>query len=208
MALSTFTLRDKRGNTFESFSIPQEIITGTGSTPKPRLRVDPGQTAFFEGREFRSFKEFSIAAGATLVMRFTSAVDFVLHTQRLTVLSGTLRFAAVADATSGGSFSTIPNITVNRMSTAPVVTSQCVFASGGTSTGGTETDVQLVSAVSDGGLLGGAAVLSVGNATDEPRGLPAGVYHLRFQNTSSETAVGVYALSWSEQAAPSIVIST
>lgn len=205
MALNSLSLWDKNGRTFESF-FPRELITGTTVGPNPRMRVDPGQTSFFEGREFRAFKEFSIAAGATLVIRAVCGTDFILQNQRFTILSGTLRIAALTGASSGGAYTTFPNVTVNRMSTAPVVTSQMALGSGGTSTGGTETDVQLVSAVSDGGILGGAAVLSIGNTADMPRGLPAGTYHIRLQNTSSEAAVGVYAVAWSEEYPAALII--
>lgn len=47
-----------------------------------RIRVDVGQTGFFEGREFRSYFEFStdvspstaIAVGASRTFKFTSPV--------------------------------------------------------------------------------------------------------------------------------------
>lgn len=39
---------------------PAAIMTGSTN---PRLRTDNSQTSFFEGREFRTFYEFSIATG-------------------------------------------------------------------------------------------------------------------------------------------------
>jgi hypothetical protein len=45
-----------------------------------RIRVDSGQTGFFVGKEARTFYEFSIASGATQVIKVVSPVDTILQT--------------------------------------------------------------------------------------------------------------------------------
>lgn len=42
-----------------------------------RLRVDSGQTGFFEGREFRTFYEMNIASGASVYIRFVSQLGML-----------------------------------------------------------------------------------------------------------------------------------
>ena len=107
---------------------------------RSRVRVDVAQTSFFEGREFRSFIELSIAQGATQVVKVVSPVDFVLFQQSLTVDAGGIRFAAVTGGTEGGSFSTsLPVIGKNRMTDRPLpyYDAQLTMATGGTHSGGT-----------------------------------------------------------------------
>jgi hypothetical protein len=49
------------------------------------LRVDIGQTAFFEGREFRTFRDLSLAAGTTYTAKVIVPVDTILFNVSLTV---------------------------------------------------------------------------------------------------------------------------
>ena len=63
------------------------------------MRVDASQTSFLEGREFRVFHEFSLAAGASQWLRFVVPLDVVIYGRVLTVVQGNLRFAL---STGGG----------------------------------------------------------------------------------------------------------
>ncbi len=126
-----------------SSDIPREIITGTGADPRPRMRVDVGQTGFWEGRMFRTFYEFNIAAGQTAVVRFVAVEDFILHKQELMLDGGWLRFSAVLGGTAGGTFTAAQTIGLNRMSNRPVPNHEPLsgFSTGGTHTGGTEVEI-------------------------------------------------------------------
>ena len=79
---------------------PDDLLTGTKEGFR-RIRVDQAQTGFFEGREFRTFAELDIPSGQSLVLRFTSLVDFILFAQNLSVDQGAIRLSAITGGTSG-----------------------------------------------------------------------------------------------------------
>ena len=83
--------------------------------PTARLRVDQAQTGFFEGREFRTFAEFDIPSGQSRVLRFASPVDFILFAQNLSIDQGAIRLSAITDGVSGGTWTALPVIGKNRM---------------------------------------------------------------------------------------------
>lgn len=179
-----------------SFAIPKILLTDSEG-PSQRLRVDVAQTGFFAGREFRTFYEFSIAAGASVYLKFVSPIDFQLFEQSLTVDAGSIRFAAYTGGTEAGSFNTaLPIIGKNRMASRPqpYYNAQITLHTGGSVSGGTEVEVFRV-------ITSGATAqqVTVGGAQSTERGLPAGTYYLRLQNISSGTATGVYSLFWEER---------
>jgi hypothetical protein len=162
-----------------------------------RWRVDIGQTGFFEGREFRTFREFSIASGASLYLKFTSPVDFILFEQSLTVDAGAVRFTAITGATEATPFNTaLPVIGKNRMAARPepFYLAQAQVSAGGTITGGTVVELfRVVSANAT------AQQQTVGGASQTERGLAAGSYYLRIENIGNATTTGVYSLFWEER---------
>lgn len=168
--------------------------TGDKASKYARLRVDNGQTGFFEGREFRSFYEFSIAPGATVVGKFVCPVDFILWSQMLSVDSSIIRLKAVLGGTEGGAFTSLPVIGKNRMveRRSPYYEARATIGMGGTHTGGLLVDVQRASAGT-----GGNASSHV--ALSDERGLPAGTYYLTLENVGSQTGTGVYSLWWEER---------
>lgn len=163
-----------------------------------RLRVDPGQTGFFEGREFRSFVEFSLASAASVTMRFTCPVGFILFGQSILLDEGRIRFEARTGATPVGSFSVAhPIVGKNRLPErrAPYYEAQATLDTGGSTTGGTLVEVVRVNA----GTAGGQANTAGGLVSDE-RGLPAGTYYLTLTNIGTGSCTGVYSLWWEERA--------
>jgi len=163
----------------------------------PRLRVDSAQTGFFEGREFRSYYEFSIAAGATARLKYTANTEFILFNQTLTVDAGGIRFTAVAAATEATAFSSaLPIIGKNRMleRLQPYYNAANTIHSGGTYSGGTVVEVVRVVASQS-----TAQESTVGGLIADERGLPEGVYFLNLENISNGTATGVYSLFWEER---------
>lgn len=182
------------------FGLERRLITSDPDSlnSRPRLRVDIGQTSFFEGREFRTFYEYSIAAGATVVFKFVSPVNFILNRQELNIDDGKVRLSVVATGgTEGGTFSTaLPVIGRNRMSERPTpnYASQVTVSTGGTHTGGTEVEViRLVTSNAT------AQQISVGSSVSDERGLPAGTYYVRINNFGSGAATGTYNISWEER---------
>lgn len=140
-----------------------------------RLRVDPAQTGFFEGREFRTFYEFAIPSGQSVTLKFTSAVDFILFQQSLTVDAGGIRLTAITGATESTAFATaLPVIGKNRMTSrrqypGGYYAAQATVSTGGSVTGG--AIVESVRVVTSGAT---AQQSTVGGQTADERGLPAG----------------------------------
>ena len=71
-----------------------------------RLRVENGQTGFFAGREARTFYEFSIASGATQVIKVVAPVDTIVEDLALELDLASVRLELVTGGTEGGTFST------------------------------------------------------------------------------------------------------
>lgn len=194
MPLHELTLIDRAGFERTSDNI-LELITGTGVDPRPRLRVDVEQTGFFEGRIFRSWYEASLPAGQTAHMRFVATKDFIIHKQSFVIAVGYCRFSALTGSTPSGAWTNTPRIGVNRMSNRPLplYEATCSLQIGGTSTGGTEVEVELLKSAGN-----SQQSQTVGGPFGSSRGLPAGEYYLRVQNLGNDTATGIYSLEWEE----------
>lgn len=172
-----------------------DLMTDGGYGESRRLRVDNGQTGFFAGREFRSFYEFSIPTGQSIVIKFSSPVDFVLFQQSLSVDAGGVKYTAEVSGTAGGTFTPMPVVGKNRMAQRPTPYYEAVatIGQGGTFSGGTILDLARV-------VTAGATAqqITVGMTSDE-RGLPAGDYYIRLAALGNGTATGVYSLFWEER---------
>lgn len=176
---------------------PAFLLTGIYSDKRPRIRVDEGSTGFYEGREFRMFVEFDIPALSEIWVRHTITKNFILHDQRISVNSGTIRWTAnAAMATSPGPWTVATMRRRNQMTEqpSPFFTSGSTIEVGGpnSATGGFVVDAMLVAA---GNGAGSASVVQNAGL----RGLAAGVYHARLQNTAAQNAVGVYDWWWEER---------
>lgn len=172
-----------------------------------RLRVDVAQTGFFEGREFRSYKELNIAALTTYVMKIVVPVNIIIQGLDVQIEAGWLRLSSHVGGTEGGSFSeTLPIRPKNNMTAGkdhratyngnntvylPVV----VITAGGTHTGGTELDVSRLKA--SGNTQQGS---SVGQSNDDSRGIGPATYYFRLQNLHATDAItGVFQARWEER---------
>lgn len=187
---------------FDPVRWPLDLFTSDDVTRR-RMRVDVAQTGFFEGREFRTFKEISIGSGATLVMRVTIPVNTVLQHVGLTLDSGSIKLRTVAGGTPAGTFSeTLPVIPKNNMTGGefpapplPLYAAQNSVESGGTAlTGGVDIDVIRIVVANASGQSA-----SVGNTQDDARGVGPGAYYWVFNNFGSGTATGVFSSFWEER---------
>lgn len=143
-----------------------------------RLKVDAGQTGFWEGREFR----FDYEISSPVVFKFSSPIDFILQSQTLLSHDGdaTLTVWASNQGVPSGTFSTEPQILPNNaMSSSPIYTRQISITTGGDFTP-TDSDPNLAREyikVSTSSFT--AFQTTVGGSVQE-RGLPAGDYYLMF----------------------------
>lgn len=143
-----------------------------------RIRVDQGQTGFWEGREFR----FDLEISAPIVVKFSSPVNFILQSQSLESREGLATFTAyrAADGVPSGSFvgDDIANSPNNAMSDTPAYTQQTVITSGGTFT--PNQGVMPRESIKVKASTSNAQRQTVGGAAIKERGLPAGDYYLLF----------------------------
>lgn len=174
---------------------PPKILMTDGDGDYARLRVDVGQTSFFAGREFMVLHEFSIASGASQVIKVVTPVDTIVQKFSAEIELASLRVELVAGGTEGGTFSTpLTILKTNLMSTASNYSGQVTMAIGGTHTGGTVADVLVL----DSGDNENKAVQSTATETS-PIGFPAGTYYIRLINTDGATAPGIFRARWEER---------
>lgn len=166
-----------------------------------RVKVDPGQTSFFEGREFRAYRELNLAAGATLVIKAVVPNNMILTALSLELESGQMRVATVSGGTPAGTFAeVIPIFNRNNMTVGndrrAAITPQVVLTAGGTHTGGIELDVLRVRTVTNQGTSHSS---TVGASTGDERGVAPGTYHWRLVAAAGDPCVGVFRASWEER---------
>jgi hypothetical protein len=164
--------------------------------------------AFWEGREFRTFKELNIANGATYVIKVVVPVDTVFYGLELAIDDGRLRVGTYAGGTSGGVFGeTLPRFNANNMTpgenlkntyppgTAPYAP-QVLLTAGGTHTGGTELDVQRLRVANSAGMA--ASIANGTNLLGSERGVAPATYHFRLLALSGPVT-GVFRARWEER---------
>jgi len=174
---------------------PPLVLMTDSNGPNARLRVDIGQTGFFAGREFRTFRRLSIGAGAGLVIRAVVPINVILFGLTLELVDGWVDVETVVGGTPAGTWSeTLPVFNRNNMAGTPAYAAQAVLTSGGTHTGGTILDV--LAARASGAT---AQAASVGASLSDERGIAAGTYYFRLTNPGSGTATGVFRAWWEER---------
>lgn len=154
---------------------PANLVTGT---TKPRLRVDVGQTGFFEKREFELFREFAVATTGTYVLRVVSPVNFILQELDIGLEAGTARLTTFSGGVPTGVFSeTLPYVAANTMTeTPPAYAPQIVITAvptGGSLAGGSPIRVTRIKAADNSNFAA-----SVGSSPDLVAGRAPGTYYL------------------------------
>lgn len=173
-----------------------DLLTDGGYGDAARLRVDPDQTSFWQGLQYRTFREINIPNGATLVLRVNAAVNTVLYDVSLTLDAGAVRLRTMTGGTEGGAFSeALPIIRKNTMTDCPLIPAQNAITAGGTHAGGTDIDIiRLVAANAT------AQQSSVGSKAFDQRGVGPGVYYWVLTNIApSGAATGVFSSFWEER---------
>ncbi len=174
-----------------------DLMTDDGYGEYRRLRVDVGQTGFFAGREFRTLYEFSIATGASQVIKVIAPCDTIVQMFAAELQTAKLRVELVYGGTEGGSFtSSLAIFKTNTMSTSSNYIRQVTMTTGGTHTGGTLVDLLLLKS-GDGTSESKDVVTTASESL--PVGFPAGTYYIRLVNTDGATATGVFRARWEER---------
>ncbi len=158
-----------------------------------RAKVEHDQTAFFEGRIFRTFKEWQVATTAVYTVKVVTPINLVLSTLGIQLDQGSARLESLIQVTEGGSFSEVlPKFAVNYMTTVPhpVPTSQITVTAGGTVTGGMLLDPLRIKTGNNSNFA-----TSVGGASNYKIGIAPGTYYLKLTLTD---AIGVLRITWEE----------
>lgn len=168
---------------------PAKLMTD-GDGTYARLRVDPGQTNFWSGKQFRTFQKFSIASGASVAVRATVGVNIVLYETSFSTENSSIEVQLKAGGTADGPWTAMPIIRKNTMTTAPVITSQVAIDYDGGHAGGVLIDLLRVTA-------GNKQASVSGEATE--RGVGPGTYYYVITNTGNQSATVVFSGWWEER---------
>ena len=152
------------------------------------MLVQMQSMGFWRGKQFRAYREFSLAGAGTLTLRFVCAKDFLLTSQSLYVDDGAARLVVSTGGTPAGSWVAVPTVNAMfRIGIDPVTSN--ILTSGGSVTGGTEREVLRSDS-------GGGAGIGFDNRISGVRGLPAGTYY--FTITATGTTTGMYSFEYEE----------
>jgi hypothetical protein len=179
--------------------LPSKFYTdGNGAGPSSRLRVDVGETGFYAGRDFRTFKEITLAANATIQIKATFTTDAIVQGLGIGVDSGyaILRVYNSSITETVPFTDPLPVIGANRMDgrPTPYYSSGTTWLSGGEFTGGTLLDVIHVKS---GGNTNQASTHE--GVVPGARGIPAGSYYLRITNMENSDTSVVFKSRWEER---------
>lgn len=174
---------------------PPKVLMTDGDGPYARMRVDVGQTGFFAGREFRSFYEFSIASGASQVIKVIAPVNTIVQIFEFELDLAELRVELRVGGTESGTFATaLPVIPANSMTTASGYASQVTMTTGGAHTGGTVYDLlHLYSGANQNKAVQSSASEAL------PQGFPPSTFHISMHNIDGATATGIFRTRWEER---------
>ena len=111
----------------QTVELPSDMMTSTKEGIR-RLRVDNGETGFYDGRMF----EFRRKITSPIVFRFVSTVPFMLHGQQISCSEGDIELFtwSSADVTASGTWTPMPYWNQNEVNTS--YARQATVSSGGT----------------------------------------------------------------------------
>lgn len=159
-----------------------------------RLFVEDGNSAFYQGRQYFTFSEYSIAQGAVGVYRIVLTQDVIMRDFFVLLTVSNANVEIVSGGTAGGTFNNTLTIqSTNNMLRTPVRASTTTMTYGGTLTGGTVLDKFVL-------ISGNNLNQAIGGLGGEqfPVGFPPGTYYVRITNTGSTTATGLFKARWTE----------
>lgn len=185
----------KNGNVNQAsfVQLNPDLMTDGGYGERRRVRVDVGQTGFFAGREFRTFKEWEVATTSSYVIKAVVPINIILFELNVQIEEGSVRIETVSGGTAGGTFSeSLPIFATNNMSEKPqpAYVNAVTLTAGGTHTGGTVLDVLRAKASGNSNFSA-----SVGSSIAE-RGVSANTYYFRITLTA---AIGTFKARFEER---------
>lgn len=159
-----------------------------------RLFVEDGNSAFYEGRQYFTFHQFSVAQAAAGVYKVVVTEDVIMRDFFVVLELSAATAEIVTGGTEGGTFDTTLSIQrTNNMLRTPARATTSTMSYGGTHTGGTVLDKFLLNS---GNNLNQAVGAQGGEQF--PVGFPPGTYYVRITNTGNTTATGLFKARWTE----------
>lgn len=154
------------------------------------LMVCMQSMGFWQGKQFRCYRQITAAGAGTAQFRFTCARDFLLNAQQLYCDDGRIEVKIFTGATPSGVWTPIATTNAkNRIGAAALYVNQNVPEAGGTFTGGTERELLIADS-------GAGQGVGYENRILGDRGLPAGTYY--FTATFPGAVSALYAFEWEE----------
>lgn len=181
---------------YERYGLPPQVFTAAPNVrlSESRVAVDVGQTGFFEGREFRMFRE--LTDNTSFVIEAVLPINVILTSLSIELVEGECRLDTVVGGTPSGTFGTpVPTFNRNNMTEAPSYTGQVTLNEGGTHTGGTLLDLVLARAADNSNFAS-----NVSNSSNDSRGIAPDTYYFRVSSIG-ETLRGTIHATWEERPA-------
>lgn len=179
--------------------IPVDVLTSSGTPGVRRVQVDIGQTGFFAGREFRSFRELAITATPLVVRVIVPAglKGIILQDVQLSCYQGSIQMRSYRVATPGGSWASVPVWPNNGIPDVAGYVGQVTVEQGGTITSPSQQSDTIVAYANE---TGKSSTTTVSGLHGE-RGLPPGTYYLEFSRLSDTTVdgLGIFSAIWEER---------
>lgn len=150
---------------------------------------------YVEGRQFKSFYDFSLTTAQEVVFKFVSPVDFEIISEWASITEGEIEIKVYKGGTPSGTFNSAAPVIGQNLSTErplPYYESLVTLASGGTHTGGTQLETVRVKSAN-----ATAFQSSVGALGIEKWFFPADSYYIHIKCITASK--GVYNLRWEER---------
>jgi len=174
---------------------PNDLLSSNKEGTR-RIKVSEGDTCFFEGRQFYTFKEFDIPNNSSETIKVVAQGDTIVQRFGASLLIGGLRIELVTGGTEQSGFTgQLSALQSNNTSVAPDRTATVSFENGGDHTGGDVVDLLLLDAGTD---RGNRQPLSSNVTEDLLLGFSAGTFYIRLTNTGNEDCRGVFRARWEE----------
>lgn len=169
---------------------PPKVLMTDGDGPYARLRVDQSQTAFWAGREFRTFQKLTIPSLGQVAIRATVPVNIVLYETSFSTDGASIEVELKVGGSAAGPWTSMPVLRKNTMSVTPVITNQVTLDYDGAHTGGAVIDFLRIPA--------GNKASNTSSAQSE-RGVAPGTYYYVITNVGNRTATVVFSGMWEER---------
>ena len=172
--------------------IPSDLITD-GEYGARRLKVEGGNSAFDDGKIFRSFWELNLASAATRVFKFSVTGDVILLSSSIDIDDGGIEYKVYAGGAESGVFTPLTAFRSNLMSGVATPASNVIISTGGALdvTGVAVNDIIRVRAAN-----ANSKQSTVGSEVDDMRGFPITTAYVVVKNLTGVSGSSTGALKW------------